>query len=94
MGVVNVTPDSFSDGGKYYSVETAVAHALAMAENTGVPGRGSPARDGTGKVAVTVDGTVPHCSGALAPVPRGSKLTTSVAERTSGGSSGRSTGRI
>ena len=30
MGVLNVTPDSFSDGGKYYSLEKAVAGALAM----------------------------------------------------------------
>jgi dihydropteroate synthase len=30
MGVVNVTPDSFSDGGKYYSAEKAVAHALEL----------------------------------------------------------------
>jgi dihydropteroate synthase len=27
MGIVNVTPDSFSDGGRYFSVERAVAHA-------------------------------------------------------------------
>jgi dihydropteroate synthase len=26
MGVVNVTPDSFSDGGRYFSAETALAH--------------------------------------------------------------------
>jgi dihydropteroate synthase len=32
MGVVNVTPDSFSDGGKYLGVEAAVAHALALVE--------------------------------------------------------------
>jgi dihydropteroate synthase len=30
MGVLNVTPDSFSDGGKYEQPEIAVAHALAM----------------------------------------------------------------
>lgn len=30
MGVVNVTPDSFSDGGRYHSVSAAVAHALAL----------------------------------------------------------------
>jgi dihydropteroate synthase len=30
MGVLNVTPDSFSDGGRYSSVDDAVAHALAM----------------------------------------------------------------
>ena len=27
MGVVNVTPDSFSDGGRYFDAEKAVAHA-------------------------------------------------------------------
>lgn len=31
MGVLNVTPDSFSDGGRYISVEEALRHALAMA---------------------------------------------------------------
>lgn len=30
MGVVNVTPDSFSDGGRYTDVDAAVAHARAL----------------------------------------------------------------
>jgi dihydropteroate synthase len=30
MGVLNVTPDSFSDGGRYRSVDAAVAHAVEM----------------------------------------------------------------
>ena len=30
MGVVNVTPDSFSDGGRYLDPERAVAHGLAL----------------------------------------------------------------
>ena len=30
MGIVNVTPDSFSDGGRHGSVEAAVAHGLAL----------------------------------------------------------------
>ena len=30
MGIVNVTPDSFSDGGQFFSVESAVQHALAL----------------------------------------------------------------
>ena len=30
MGVVNVTPDSFSDGGRHADHEAAVAHALAL----------------------------------------------------------------
>ncbi len=31
MGVVNVTPDSFSDGGNYHAPERAIAHALKLA---------------------------------------------------------------
>src|SRR5882757_6087981 len=30
MGVLNVTPDSFSDGGRYFDPERAVARALEM----------------------------------------------------------------
>jgi len=30
MGVLNVTPDSFSDGNKFYTEEEAIAHALQM----------------------------------------------------------------
>jgi dihydropteroate synthase len=30
MGIVNVTPDSFSDGGRYASVDTAVAHGINL----------------------------------------------------------------
>ena len=30
MGILNVTPDSFSDGGEFLDVEAAVAHGLAM----------------------------------------------------------------
>ncbi len=33
MGVVNVTPDSFSDGGRYGTVEAAVRHGLALLED-------------------------------------------------------------
>ena len=31
MGVLNVTPDSFSDGGKFFDIEAAVAHGVQMA---------------------------------------------------------------
>ena len=30
MGTLNVTPDSFSDGGKFYSTDVAVKHAIQM----------------------------------------------------------------
>lgn len=32
MGIINVTPDSFSDGGRLDSVEAAVAHGLRLVE--------------------------------------------------------------
>lgn len=33
MGILNVTPDSFSDGGRSFEVEAAVAHALRLIED-------------------------------------------------------------
>ena len=32
MGILNVTPDSFSDGGRYFGLHDAVARAVDMAE--------------------------------------------------------------
>jgi len=32
MGILNVTPDSFSDGGLHASVDQALSRALEMAE--------------------------------------------------------------
>lgn len=33
MGILNTTPDSFSDGGKYYSANSAVEYALEMIDD-------------------------------------------------------------
>jgi len=33
MGILNVTPDSFSDGGNYFSLDRAVEHAIFMEKN-------------------------------------------------------------
>ncbi|MCF8240236.1 MAG: dihydropteroate synthase [Melioribacteraceae bacterium] len=33
MGIVNITPDSFSDGGKYNSTEKAVEHAINLIDD-------------------------------------------------------------
>ena len=30
MGILNITPDSFSDGGKYHMLDTALSHAEEM----------------------------------------------------------------
>jgi len=32
MGIINVTPDSFSDGGQFNQIDFAVAHALDLIE--------------------------------------------------------------
>ena len=32
MGILNVTPDSFSDGGEFFSIERAVEHGVRMAK--------------------------------------------------------------
>src|SRR5215469_5778492 len=31
MGVINVTPDSFSDGGKWFGADDAIAHGVELA---------------------------------------------------------------
>ena len=33
MGIVNVTPDSFSDGGRWFDLEAAIQHALQLVED-------------------------------------------------------------
>jgi dihydropteroate synthase len=58
MGVLNVTPDSFSDGGKYVSVDAAVAHAREMVE------------EGAAVIDIGGESTRP---GAI-PVPTGTEL--------------------
>ncbi len=55
MGVLNVTPDSFSDGGKFFSLEKAVEGALAM-ERAGadiLDIGGESTRPGSGGTAAT-----------------------------------------
>ena len=35
MGVINVTPDSFSDGGRWLSPDAAIAHARTLLDQRG-----------------------------------------------------------
>jgi dihydropteroate synthase len=48
VGVLNVTPDSFSDGGRYVDADAAVAHGLELAAEgaavVDVGARRSPSR--------------------------------------------------
>src|SRR5437868_3444470 len=50
MGIVNVTPDSFSDGGKFLDPQAAIAHGLKLA------------REGAEIIDVGGESTRPHAS--------------------------------
>lgn len=54
MGIVNATPDSFSDGGRYLDPEAAIAHALTLvADGAGVIDVGGEStRPGAARVPV------------------------------------------
>jgi dihydropteroate synthase len=53
MGILNVTPDSFSDGGRFHAPEAALAQARAMAEAADVLDIGGEStRPGAAEVAV------------------------------------------
>ncbi len=55
MGVLNVTPDSFSDGGRYTKLDSAVAHGHAMAEAGAdiIDIGGESTRPGAQRISVT-----------------------------------------
>lgn len=56
MGILNVTPDSFSDGGKFLAPEAALAQARAMAEAADVLDIGGEStRPGAAEVAVDAE---------------------------------------
>ncbi|HET9654235.1 MAG TPA: dihydropteroate synthase [Kineosporiaceae bacterium] len=54
MGVVNVTPDSFSDGGRWFERDEAIAHGLRMAAEGAdlLDVGGESTRPGAGRVPV------------------------------------------
>ena len=54
MGVLNVTPDSFSDGGHYQTAEEAIARALALADEGAdvVDIGGESSRPGAGPISL------------------------------------------
>ena len=54
MGVVNITPDSFSDGGRYFSVADAIRHARLLLEEGAdiLDIGGESSRPGAGAVSI------------------------------------------
>jgi len=59
MGVLNVTPDSFSDGGRYVGLDAAVGHAMAMVRDGAdlVDVGGESTRPGAGRVDAGIERT-------------------------------------
>jgi len=57
MGVLNVTPDSFSDGGHFLAAEAAIAHGLQMARDGAdlVDVGGESTRPGATRIALDVE---------------------------------------
>jgi dihydropteroate synthase len=76
MGILNVTPDSFSDGGRFFAAEAALAQARAMADAADVLDIGGEStRPGAAEVPVEeeVARTAPliaalRAGGLLAPI--------------------------
>ena len=73
MGIVNVTPDSFSDGGRFDTTEAAVAHALALLDEGAavVDVGGESTRPGATPVVASSerDRVVPVIEGIVAARP-------------------------
>lgn len=67
MGIVNVTPDSFSDGGRYFSAERAIEHGLKLkAEGADLLDIGGEStRPGSARVSVAaeIDRVIPVIEG-------------------------------
>jgi dihydropteroate synthase len=57
MGILNVTPDSFSDGGRFTDVDAAVAHGIALHRSGAdiVDVGGESTRPGAGRVDATTE---------------------------------------
>ena len=56
MGILNVTPDSFSDGGQHYAATDAIAHAARMiAEGASIIDIGGESTRPAGAVRISVE---------------------------------------
>src|SRR4051794_21172217 len=73
MGILNVTPDSFSDGGLHASIEQAVAHGRAMcaagAEIIDIGGESTRPGAQAVPAAVQAERVLPVISGLRAAEP-------------------------
>ena len=68
MGILNVTPDSFSDGGRYLDPAAALARAREMEkEGADIPGRGRPVHPAGAHPRLPGGGVGPAEGGAPPP---------------------------
>ena len=82
MGVLNVTPDSFSDGGKYLEAGRAVDHALAMeAAGADVIDVGGESSRPVGAVEVSLEVELARVTPVLARLGRRLKVPISIDTR-------------
>jgi dihydropteroate synthase len=84
MGVLNTTPDSFSDGGQFYEFGEAVAHALVMARDGAaiIDVGGESARPGSDPVSLDEElrRTIPVVEQVVAAAPAVVSVDTTKAE--------------
>lgn len=87
MGVLNITPDSFSDGGKYFTLDAALRQAQRMfSEGAAIIDVGGestrPARPGAGVPSIQqeIDRVMPILERLLAELPIPLSIDTSKAE--------------
>src|SRR3954466_2213943 len=80
MGVLNVTPDSFSDGGRFAAVEAAVLHAYQLVSDGGalIDIGGESTRPGSNRVepAEQIRRVVPVLKAAAPQLPVGWSIDT------------------
>lgn len=73
MGILNVTPDSFSDGGKYFNLNLATEHAFEMSEDGAdiIDIGGESSRPGAEEVSVEeeINRTIPTIENILKHKP-------------------------
>lgn len=85
MGIVNLTPDSFSDGGRFADPEAAIAHALELeqggatildlgAESTRPGAEAIPAAQQLERLLPVLDGLRPRTAAALSIDTRSSEV--------------------
>src|SRR5271156_3968900 len=86
MGVLNVTPDSFSDGGRYLDPDRAVEHALAMeAAGADVIDVGGESTRPVGAVEVSVEEELARVTPVIERLGKRLRVPISIDTRRAGG---------